>query len=736
MLESVHIMGAPCFAAEGVVVGPLGKCNFFYGANGAGKTTISRALADGSHFPGSTLSWSADAKSLRVYNREYVRSTFGAISPKLPAVFLLGTDSRDVHASLESLTDEIAALNTKNGHWKKTWRDKLNAIEAARDELKATAWAMRNDVPTELHEMFRGYKGSKENFLTRVLEVSQQVVSTTDTFDTLVGQASSVLDLTATKIDLLEPVSVPSIPASDGMELLAKPITGSTDVELADLIEFLDNGDWVHHGQKYLERSEGRCPFCQQETPKGLEQELNTYFDARYTAQLQYLANLGGRYRELVTKTTQYLGQLKEPLLQRVDAASMELAFEHLLAALERNLTTINEKIQQPSNIVVLENLGIHIDRVNKLVTIANSSILDHNNLVNNRALAKRELISRCWTFFVQDTLEVPLAKYSVATRPLVAASNGVLGKITEAEASLASMQDRLAALKNEVSSSESVITHINAVLHSVGFNSFKLTRSSEVEDGYILERSDGTPADVGSLSEGERTFITFLYFYHQLRDMRSGDAGSKLVAVIDDPISSLDSDIIFVVSSLIKKLMAEVDSSSGNVEQLLLLTHNAHFHNEVTYRKEGALNRYFSVKKRRVGPNEVLSHGSVNPVRTVYRSLWEEVAAAKAKPESASIGLQNIMRRILENYFRILGGIDDSEIVSNFQDEQQAVCRSLLSWANDGSHSSTFDTIDFSPTEVSIEIYLQVFEEIFTRSGNPGHYKMMMPAQDVQLVA
>ncbi|VII97951.1 hypothetical protein [Arthrobacter sp. DR-2P] len=729
-------MGAPCFAAEGVMVGPLGKCNFFYGANGAGKTTISRALADERSFPGTTRTWSDDAKSLRVYNREYVRSTFGAVSPNLPAVFLLGSDSRDVHASLESLTGKISALSIKNRQWKATRQGKADAIEAARDELKSTAWAKRDEVPAELHDMFKGYKGSKENFLVKVLEVQRQAVSTAETFDVLVGQASSVLDVTATKITPLEGVELPSIPSSDGLQLLAQPVIGSKDVELASLIEFLDNGDWVHHGQKYLDKSGGQCPFCQQGVPASLEHELNAYFDARYTDRLQYLLNLDEQYQKLADDVQKHLEQLKGPMLQWVDAAQFELASDHLLAALERNLNIIKAKVQRPSDVAILENIGPYIDTLNALISNANRLIADHNNLIDNRAVAKRDLITRCWSFFVHDRLAVPLAKYSEATRPLIAAHDGVQKKIAEAETNLSMMHDSFSALQKEVSSSEPVITHVNDVLRSVGFHSFKLRKSSEVEDGYILERADGTPADVGSLSEGERTFITFLYYYHQLRDMRTGDAGSKVVAVIDDPISSLDSDVLFVVSSLIKKLMAEVDAGTGPVAQLLLLTHNAHFHNEITYRKEGATNRYFSVKKRRGGPSEVLAHGSTNPVRTVYRSLWDEVAAAKSRPESASIGLQNIMRRILENYFRILGGIDDSEIVGHFQDEQQAICRSLLSWANDGSHSSTFDTIDFSPTEVSVEIYLQVFEEIFTRSGNPGHYKMMMPAQDLELVA
>ncbi|MFH0083694.1 AAA family ATPase, partial [Pseudomonas aeruginosa] len=62
------------------------------------------------------------------------------------------------------------------------------------------------------------------------------------------------------------------------------------------------------------------------------------------------------------------------------------------------------------------------------------------------------------------------------------------------------------------------------------------------------------------TLSEGERTFVTFLYFYHLLKgsDSESGVTTDRIV-VFDDPVSSLDSDILFIVSSLIKALFDEV---------------------------------------------------------------------------------------------------------------------------------------------------------------------------------
>jgi wobble nucleotide-excising tRNase len=64
---------------------------------------------------------------------------------------------------------------------------------------------------------------------------------------------------------------------------------------------------------------------------------------------------------------------------------------------------------------------------------------------------------------------------------------------------------------------------------------------------------------------------------------------------------------------------------------------------------------------------------------------------------------LQNTLRRILETYFKVLGGVDDSAIVAKFQGDDQIICRSLFAWVNAGSHS-IFDDLNYSPSESTVE--------------------------------
>ena len=77
-----------------------------------------------------------------------------------------------------------------------------------------------------------------------------------------------------------------------------------------------------------------------------------------------------------------------------------------------------------------------------------------------------------------------------------------------------------------------------------------------------------------------------------------SGDSREKIV-VIDDPVSSMDSSALFIVSTLVRKLIEICRNNADNrfptvegnfIKQIFILTHNAYFHREVT---QGYVDKY-----------------------------------------------------------------------------------------------------------------------------------------------
>lgn len=85
-----------------------------------------------------------------------------------------------------------------------------------------------------------------------------------------------------------------------------------------------------------------------------------------------------------------------------------------------------------------------------------------------------------------------------------------------------------------------------------------------------------------------------------------------------------------------------------------------------------------------------------------------------------------NVMRRILEHYFTVVGGINYESCINQFEGADKIICKALIAFINDGSHS-IFEDLIFTPSDGSVERYKQVFEKVFDKLGHIEHYKMMM---------
>jgi wobble nucleotide-excising tRNase len=70
-------------------------------------------------------------------------------------------------------------------------------------------------------------------------------------------------------------------------------------------------------------------------------------------------------------------------------------------------------------------------------------------------------------------------------------------------------------------------------------------------------------------------------------------DSGKDKIVVIDDPVSSMDSSALFIVSALVREMLGVCSNNvrlEGHeykgkyIQQIFILTHNAFFHREITY--------------------------------------------------------------------------------------------------------------------------------------------------------
>lgn len=737
MITTLELVSAPCFGDTTPSVGPLTTVNFFFGGNGAGKTTISRTLADLTHCPGSRVVWEPGRPELdvQVYNRDYVDRTIRG-ADALPGVFLLGEVSVEAQAEIDALagpagtiaqTRKLLDANRMSLGDTEQGTGKRGEIKEARAALAKAAWAAKRAFPAGLGVALEGYNGSVEKLVTKVIEVAGAYASTEDSLEELITQAASVFSSSAVELPLLPQLDATDPTGLAGSDLLGAAIIGSEDGTLAELIGTLGNSDWVDQGREFFSPSDGRCPFCQQETPKSFADELQHYFDARFARQRDDLAAFIASYRDAVAHQQRVLDEVAARGFEYMPAAAFAAARATFDAAVTANEAELGKKTASPSTTVTLTPLADPVAALHKLIAEANTSIGTHNDRVRNRKAERGPLIVRCWRHLVRGILRDEVTAYETAIGPLRRAEEALQGRITETSEQLRGMHQRLTELQKRVRSSKRVIDDINATLTSVGFTSFRLAESAALPDGYSLIRPDGVPVE-DFLSEGERTFITFLYYYHQLRDTPTDTGAARnIVAVIDDPISSLDSDILFVVSTLTRDIIRRAHEGEGRVRQVIVLTHNTQFHKEVTYARPGTepIGRSYFTLKKIPGRSTRLTRHPKNPVKTPYQALWDDVRAAGEQGTTSVIGLENTLRRIVENYFRTMGGMSDREIIEKLDVTDQVVGRSLFSWMNDGSHTIP-DPLDFSPTGIETATYLRVFEEVFAKSGHHGHYLMM----------
>lgn len=725
------------FGVDEQVINGLSKNNFFYGANGSGKTTISRVLANEEVYPQCEIIWQGGNKlKTLVYNRDFVDKNFNS-DEELKGIFTLGEKNDADLKAIEKTKTEADKLESDiqrkkkilNGYdGNKGKETKLTDLES---EFEEQCWTLKNKYDEDFKDAFKGVRDKKAKFKARLIKESEGNSANLLTLEELKIKSDTVFSDTHEKMNPIINLSYADLVELERADILSKKVIGKDDVDIAAMIKKLGNSDWVKQGRSYYDRNNGVCPFCQQETDEAFAESLNKYFDETYLNDIAAIEQLAMNYEIFSTKIVQHLQSIIDADPKYVDCEMLESQKNLVETKISANKQHIERKKKEASLVIKLESLKKTLDEISIAIKNANEEIANHNKTVENIVQEKHNLTSQIWRYVVEEA-ELVYNSYKARKTPLELAISGLKQGILAKQAEKKEKINEIRALEKKMTSIQPTIDEINALLLSFGFTGFKITQSQK-GGYYSIVRQDGTEAKE-TLSEGERTFITFLYFYHLLKGSTSESGMTEdRVVVIDDPVSSLDSDILFIVSNLIKRIFEEIRSGTGHIKQVFVLTHNVYFHKEITFnnkRSNGAMREetFWVIKKAE--HSSVIHKHNDNPVMTSYELLWNEVKS----PERSILTIQNTLRRILENYFKILGNINNDDIINKFEGKEKQVCGSLFSWVNDGSHFAN-DDLYVSCDEAAVETYLNVFKQIFIKSGHVAHYNMMMGLTEEQEV-
>lgn len=726
MIESITITNRAPFLGEERHHATARKLNYIFGANGVGKTTISCIIDKPEVHPEGRLRWSIGRElETLVLNRDFVKSNFG----QLVGIFTLGADEKGIQEKIEQARSELDAKQKKRDGLRQnlSGEDGTGGKQAELVTLEGTfktrCWDKTRRYKDVFKDAFKGTLSDSKKFKEKLLTEHNVNTASLKPYDDLAERAETLFGEPPESVGDVPSVHASNLLAHQSNPILGKPVIGKGDVDIAAMIKKLDNSDWVRQGRKFYDNSNGVCPFCQQATDKTFAESLEAYFDDTYDADKRVIDDLVSAYERDTDAVQEQVGHVLAESHPFVDVEKLEVQKELLDGLVRENLQTLRGKQSSPSHKVGLRSLADVTDVIKKLIDDANTHVRDHNQTVREYKNRKRQLVAEVWQFVLNELRE-DVKAYEREKEALSNAVKGLEKGISEADTRIRGIIGEVRELERQTTNVRSTVDEINGILKQFGFTSFYLAMS---EDGqfYRLVRSNGDPA-ADTLSEGEKTFVVFLYFYNLLRGSKSeADINTDRVVVFDDPVSSLDSDVLFIVSSLIRGVCEDVREGRGNIKQVFVLTHNVYFYREVTYRNgsdgKALKDESFWIVRKRASGSTIKEYRE-NPIKTSYELLWDEVR--EADPNNPGLG--NTMRRILEYYFKVIGGGKLDELHDQFEGTDKLLCHALLSWANAGSHHILEPDLHV-PSDVSIENYQRVFRAIFKKHGHEGHYRMMM---------
>ena len=714
--------------------------NLIYGWNGTGKTTISRLLAnlaagetppegdvalriDDTLIRGSEFA-SADVDAL-VFNRDFVdNNVFQARQSGMPLIVVTGQENVEKQRRLGALLELLPGIRENE-------RAAETAVQQARKSLgefgSGQARRIRTDLRAADAEFYSKYE--RPDYLSRVAELRD-----TDRAQLLLGDvdfdaARARRDATPMPAVAELTFSPPDVGtrATEVSALVAQTVTSKA---LRTLTEDVELQEWVGRGfELHDDRSSGRCLFCEETISKARWEALAGHFDESYRSLQDALdAQIKALEDDLATvsgQTSPKQVEFHSDLAKEWGEANAALQDARAATdtALSELLSGLREKKQSPS-------------RTDQLS--ATASAPDWTGLSQLNALIRRHNEQSTDVAHTRQQAREALERHYIAE---------TWGDLEDLQAQVKGAQDAREKATDDRAKLDSSIAQLQAQLSNPERAAIDLTGELRAYLGHtdLRFRVDGTGYAVmrgeeraTGLSEGERTAIAVLYFLKRL-DHKDFDL-TQSVVVLDDPVSSLDAQALYLAFGYISR-------RTKHAGQLFVLTHNWQFFNLV---KEwfGSINgdsaaddqaaraHFYMLECEQVGAHRSAHLKRLDPLLERYASEYHywfslvlDVAKAKqARGLEAYYVIPNVARRLIETFlaFQFPGtGVEFSSTLGNLSEDGPMITR-IQRFLNIESHGEAIGHSQNDPSLLAEtpEIMRDVLGLI--EQENPKHYKRM----------
>lgn len=557
MINKITISGVASYKNEATLETDK-NINLIYGINGSGKSTFSEYLRKRTNAEYTECSIEPvindDEEEIFVYNENYVEEVFYN-SDYQRGVFSLSKENVDARKKIDSANTILQKLYIENQKLKDEKKTEELAYKSTKSRYIDIIWKIKTlytGGDRVLDFCFTGLKGSKETLFHHVISVKLLPNAPTEDIDQIKKEIIQLNQYKGTVI--------PKIPefnfiaqSIENQHLFEEVITGNPNSRVAKLIDKLHNSDWVKAGLE-LDSPE-ICPFCQR--PYGNDNiisELKSYFNKDYENALDEIKIMRDRYKRAfeqlpvidIFSQIDFLSDLKKDYNNTCTL---------LKNTIESNIRKIDEKYKNPSVIIKLDSTVEYLNKINEIINRANEAIDIFNKKILSVDIEIEELKQRFWSKIRYDYNQ-SIIEFNNQTKDFDKKTNKINEQVKSLTSQIEEQRKIIATEQNNIINIDASISHINGMLVDMGITDFKIDKYGEDGLYRIIRGDDDTPV-FKTLSEGERTIISILYFLEACQGVLNKELSpKKRIIVIDDPISSLSNLYIFNIGRILRSIL------------------------------------------------------------------------------------------------------------------------------------------------------------------------------------
>lgn len=425
-------------------------------------------------------------------------------------------------------------------------------------------------------------------------------------------------------------------------ELLKRSVLSESIQHLVDNPEV---EKWVETGLEiHEEHGMDNCKFCNNSIAKERVKELKCHFDQSYKELQEDLKNFKLQLQEVKIPDLPNKSDLYEEFAEEYDSAHLMLEEEidKINTILKDWKHILDEKIASPHVTSFISVKGIDVKKYNGAIGSIKLIVSKHNNKKENFDREIGQAKKKLELHYVNEQIKM----FNYFER--LERESSVKIKINDLEEKIAQRKDNINEKEQNLANGALGGKDFNNLLHRFISHKELSLKFESNEKGYKIIRGESDVCK-NNLSEGEKTAVAFVYFITKLRE--KGNKIEDTIVVIDDPVSSFDSNYLHTAYSYIRK-------HCGEAKQMFILTHNFTFFKLIRDwfqpHKRQSANTYMLEASRSKPRASVLKDASEmlekydSEYHLIFSLLWE----FKKKNELMGEGhfyAANLARKLLE---------------------------------------------------------------------------------------